>query len=150
MNIPFKSITVSQVEGQGFDPTCDNSSRHTALRHTISTLTPARPPSSHPLKPPLSLPPQVMWVCNLCRKQQEILTKSGAWFYGAGDPRGVFEGPQGRRHEEAPQEKKAKLQDPSLYQGPSGDRSGRHPGLPRQHSLNNGAGDRHGDSLLDR
>uniref|UniRef100_A0AAY4D6Y7 Regulating synaptic membrane exocytosis protein 2 n=1 Tax=Denticeps clupeoides TaxID=299321 RepID=A0AAY4D6Y7_9TELE len=22
-----------------------------------------------------------MWVCNLCRKQQEILTKSGAWFY---------------------------------------------------------------------
>ncbi|XP_067093515.1 regulating synaptic membrane exocytosis protein 2 [Osmerus mordax] len=91
----------------------------------------------------------VMWVCNLCRKQQEILTKSGAWFYGAGDPRGVFEGPQGRRHEEAPQEKKAKLQDPSLYQGPSGDRSGRHPGLPRQHSLNNGAGDRHGDSLLD-
>ncbi|XP_062322181.1 regulating synaptic membrane exocytosis protein 2-like [Osmerus eperlanus] len=93
---------------------------------------------------------KVMWVCNLCRKQQEILTKSGAWFYGAGDPRGVFEGPQGRRHEEAPQEKKAKLQDPSLYQGPSGDRSGRHPGLPRQHSLNNGAGDRHGDSLLDR
>uniref|UniRef100_A0AAY4D3F5 Regulating synaptic membrane exocytosis 2 n=1 Tax=Denticeps clupeoides TaxID=299321 RepID=A0AAY4D3F5_9TELE len=24
---------------------------------------------------------KVMWVCNLCRKQQEILTKSGAWFY---------------------------------------------------------------------
>jgi len=23
---------------------------------------------------------QVMWVCNLCRKQQEILTKSGEWF----------------------------------------------------------------------
>lgn len=21
-----------------------------------------------------------MWVCNLCRKQQEILTKSGEWF----------------------------------------------------------------------
>ena len=93
-----------------------------------------------PLSLQLPVPPQVMWVCNLCRKQQEILTKSGAWFYGAGDPRGVFEGPQGRRHEEAPQEKKAKLQDPSLYQGPSGDRSGRHPGLPRQHSLNNGAG----------
>ncbi|CDQ91806.1 unnamed protein product [Oncorhynchus mykiss] len=24
-----------------------------------------------------------MWVCNLCRKQQEILTKSGEWFSGA-------------------------------------------------------------------
>ncbi|KAI4896429.1 hypothetical protein NFI96_006936 [Prochilodus magdalenae] len=23
---------------------------------------------------------EVMWVCNLCRKQQEILTKSGEWF----------------------------------------------------------------------
>lgn len=80
-----------------------------------------------------------MWVCNLCRKQQEILTKSGAWFYsggpgaplpsGASDPR--------RRHEEAPQEKKAKLQEaPLLYQGPPGDRT-RAPGLPRQASLNN-------------
>lgn len=27
---------------------------------------------------------QVMWVCNLCRKQQEILTKSGEWFSGSG------------------------------------------------------------------
>ncbi|XP_073782747.1 regulating synaptic membrane exocytosis protein 2 isoform X4 [Danio rerio] len=80
---------------------------------------------------------KVMWVCNLCRKQQEILTKSGAWFFsgpggalpaGASDPR--------RRHEEAPQEKKAKLQEaPLLYQS-SGDRS-RAPGLPRQASLNN-------------
>ncbi|XP_051729751.1 regulating synaptic membrane exocytosis protein 2 isoform X4 [Ctenopharyngodon idella] len=26
---------------------------------------------------------KVMWVCNLCRKQQEILTKSGAWFYSS-------------------------------------------------------------------
>nr|XP_023680781.1 regulating synaptic membrane exocytosis protein 1-like isoform X9 [Paramormyrops kingsleyae] len=26
----------------------------------------------------------VMWVCNLCRKQQEILTKSGEWFSGQG------------------------------------------------------------------
>jgi regulating synaptic membrane exocytosis protein 1 len=25
-----------------------------------------------------------MWVCNLCRKQQEILTKSGEWFSGPG------------------------------------------------------------------
>uniref|UniRef100_S4RIH3 PDZ domain-containing protein n=1 Tax=Petromyzon marinus TaxID=7757 RepID=S4RIH3_PETMA len=24
----------------------------------------------------------VIWVCNLCRKQQELLTKSGAWFFG--------------------------------------------------------------------
>uniref|UniRef100_A0A669B7P5 Regulating synaptic membrane exocytosis 2 n=1 Tax=Oreochromis niloticus TaxID=8128 RepID=A0A669B7P5_ORENI len=86
---------------------------------------------------------KVMWVCNLCRKQQEILTKSGAWFYGSGpdQARGVFEG--------GPQGKKAKLQDPSLYpyQGASGDltpasdRNRPHSGLlPRQASLDNGSG----------
>ncbi|XP_027142250.1 regulating synaptic membrane exocytosis protein 2 isoform X14 [Larimichthys crocea] len=98
----------------------------------------------------------VMWVCNLCRKQQEILTKSGAWFYGSGpgQVRGVFEG--------GPQGKKAKLQDPSLYpyQGPSGDltpasdRSRPHGGLlPRQASLDNGSGLRYsapGDAPIDR
>uniref|UniRef100_A0A9J7YR19 Regulating synaptic membrane exocytosis protein 2-like n=1 Tax=Cyprinus carpio carpio TaxID=630221 RepID=A0A9J7YR19_CYPCA len=81
---------------------------------------------------------KVMWVCNLCRKQQEILTKSGAWFYsspGGGLPSGASD-PR-CRHEEAPQEKKAKLQEaPLLYHGPPGDRS-RAPGLPRQASLNN-------------
>uniref|UniRef100_A0A8C7ZZ52 Regulating synaptic membrane exocytosis 2 n=1 Tax=Oryzias sinensis TaxID=183150 RepID=A0A8C7ZZ52_9TELE len=86
---------------------------------------------------------KVMWVCNLCRKQQEILTKSGEWFYssGPGQVRGVFEG--------GPQGKKAKLQDPSLYphQGvsgdlrPSSDRSRPHGGLlPRQASLDNDTG----------
>ncbi|XP_074510768.1 regulating synaptic membrane exocytosis protein 2 isoform X49 [Sebastes fasciatus] len=96
---------------------------------------------------------KVMWVCNLCRKQQEILTKSGAWFYGPepGQVRGVFEG--------GPQGKKAKLQDPSLYpyQGASGDltsasdRSRPHGGLlPRQASLDNGAGLRYGDEPIDR
>ncbi|XP_043117154.1 regulating synaptic membrane exocytosis protein 2 isoform X15 [Puntigrus tetrazona] len=94
---------------------------------------------------------KVMWVCNLCRKQQEILTKSGAWFYsgsggtlpsGASDPR--------RRHEEAPQEKKAKLQEaPLLYQGPPGDRS-RAPGLPRQASLNNDSSLKPNDPLSNR
>ncbi|XP_024861046.1 regulating synaptic membrane exocytosis protein 2 isoform X8 [Kryptolebias marmoratus] len=85
----------------------------------------------------------VMWVCNLCRKQQEILTKSGEWFYspGPGQVHGVFEG--------GPQGKKAKLQDQSLYpyQGASGDltpasdRSRPHSGLlPRQASLDNGTG----------
>ncbi|KAM9797895.1 regulating synaptic membrane exocytosis protein 2-like [Neosynchiropus ocellatus] len=85
---------------------------------------------------------KVMWVCNLCRKQQEILTKSGAWFYGSGpgQVRGVFEG--------GPQGKKAKLQDPSFYpyQGGSGDltpasdRSRPRGGLlPRQASLDNGS-----------
>ncbi|XP_041931994.1 regulating synaptic membrane exocytosis protein 2 isoform X4 [Alosa sapidissima] len=34
---------------------------------------------------------KVMWVCNLCRKQQEILTKSGAWFY-SGQQQGGAEG----------------------------------------------------------
>ncbi|XP_035385179.1 regulating synaptic membrane exocytosis protein 2 [Electrophorus electricus] len=28
---------------------------------------------------------KVMWVCNLCRKQQEILTKSGEWFYSSAE-----------------------------------------------------------------
>uniref|UniRef100_A0A8B9HR09 Regulating synaptic membrane exocytosis 2 n=1 Tax=Astyanax mexicanus TaxID=7994 RepID=A0A8B9HR09_ASTMX len=98
---------------------------------------------------------KVMWVCNLCRKQQEILTKSGAWFYsgsgaalppGVSDPRGVSR----RRHEEAPQEKKAKLQEaPLLYQGPSGDRS-RAAGLSRQHSLDNGSGLKPDGLLADR
>ncbi|XP_016137524.1 regulating synaptic membrane exocytosis protein 2-like [Sinocyclocheilus grahami] len=93
----------------------------------------------------------VMWVCNLCRKQQEILTKSGAWFYsgpggtlpsGASDPR--------RRHEEAPQEKKAKLQEaPLLYQGPPGDHS-RALGLPRQASLNNDSSLKPNDPLSNR
>ncbi|XP_061772460.1 regulating synaptic membrane exocytosis protein 2 isoform X21 [Nerophis ophidion] len=98
---------------------------------------------------------KVMWVCNLCRKQQEILTKSGAWFYGSvpGQVRRVFEG--------GPQGKKAKLQDPSLYpyQGASGDltqasdRSRRHGGLlPRQASLDNGSlrYSGHGDTPVDR
>ncbi|XP_057690850.1 regulating synaptic membrane exocytosis protein 2 isoform X16 [Corythoichthys intestinalis] len=98
---------------------------------------------------------KVMWVCNLCRKQQEILTKSGAWFYGSvpGQVRSVFEG--------GPQGKKAKLQDPSLYpyQGSSGDltptsdRSRRHGGLlPRQASLDNGSlrYSGHGDAPIDR
>nr|XP_029133108.1 regulating synaptic membrane exocytosis protein 2 isoform X14 [Labrus bergylta] len=96
-----------------------------------------------------------MWVCNLCRKQQEILTKSGAWFYGSGpgQVRGVFEG--------GPQGKKAKLQDPSLYpyQGASGDltpasdRSRPHGGhLHRQSSLDNGSGPRYlgSDGPIDR
>lgn len=83
--------------------------------------------------------PQVMWVCNLCRKQQEILTKSGAWFYSGGPEANLASGASDphRRHEEAPQEKKAKLQEaPLLYQGPPGERT-RGPGLPRQASLNN-------------
>ncbi|KAK3515208.1 hypothetical protein QTP70_010609 [Hemibagrus guttatus] len=80
---------------------------------------------------------KVMWVCNLCRKQQEILTKSGAWFYsGPGSTMPpVVPGVMRRRHEEAPQEKKAKLQEaPLLYQGSTVERS-RAPGLLRQHSL---------------
>ncbi|XP_032373713.1 regulating synaptic membrane exocytosis protein 2 isoform X24 [Etheostoma spectabile] len=93
---------------------------------------------------------KVMWVCNLCRKQQEILTKSGAWFYGSGPGQVLFEG--------GPQGKKAKLQDPSLYpyQGASGDltpasdRSRPHGGLlPRQSSLDNGSGLRY-DTPIDR
>ncbi|KAK2836164.1 hypothetical protein Q7C36_014033 [Tachysurus vachellii] len=39
---------------------------------------------------------KVMWVCNLCRKQQEILTKSGAWFYGGAEVRKL--GPEVKGH----------------------------------------------------
>ncbi|KAK1806707.1 hypothetical protein P4O66_005204 [Electrophorus voltai] len=95
---------------------------------------------------------KVMWVCNLCRKQQEILTKSGAWFYGGPGATGLsdFRGVTFRRNEEAPQEKKAKLQEaPLLYQGPPGDRS-RGPELTRQHSPDNTSGLKPGYKTADR
>uniref|UniRef100_A0A8D1RD47 Regulating synaptic membrane exocytosis protein 2 n=1 Tax=Sus scrofa TaxID=9823 RepID=A0A8D1RD47_PIG len=95
---------------------------------------------------------KVMWVCNLCRKQQEILTKSGAWFYNSGsntpqqpDQKVV----RGLRNEEAPQEKKAKLHEQAQFQGPPGDLSvpavekSRSHGLTRQDSIKNGSGAKH-------
>nr|XP_047924610.1 regulating synaptic membrane exocytosis protein 2 isoform X43 [Anser cygnoides] len=104
----------------------------------------------------------VMWVCNLCRKQQEILTKSGAWFYNSGSnapQQPDQEGIRGLRNEEAPQEKKAKLQEHSQYQGPPGDIStqgldkSRSQGLTRQESIKNGSGVKHqvtSDTTSDR
>ncbi|XP_068251964.1 regulating synaptic membrane exocytosis protein 2 isoform X13 [Nyctibius grandis] len=104
----------------------------------------------------------VMWVCNLCRKQQEILTKSGAWFYNSGSnapQQPDQEGIRGLRNEEAPQEKKAKLQEHSQYQGPSSDIStqvldkNRSQGLTRQDSIKNGSGVKHqvtNDTTSDR
>ncbi|XP_051879873.1 regulating synaptic membrane exocytosis protein 2 isoform X12 [Pristis pectinata] len=97
---------------------------------------------------------KVMWVCNLCRKQQEILTKSGAWFYSSGSntpqETDLTEATTGLAHtnEEAPQEKKAKLQEHSQFQGPlpSGDIStpasdkNRPQGLTRQDTIKNGSG----------
>ncbi|KAM6275784.1 regulating synaptic membrane exocytosis protein 2 isoform 10-T10 [Spheniscus humboldti] len=105
---------------------------------------------------------KVMWVCNLCRKQQEILTKSGAWFYNSGSnapQQPDQEGVRGLRNEEAPQEKKAKLQEHAQYQGPSGDIStqvldkNRSQGLTRQDSIKNGSGVKHqvtSDTTSDR
>ncbi|XP_038600816.1 regulating synaptic membrane exocytosis protein 2 isoform X17 [Tachyglossus aculeatus] len=95
---------------------------------------------------------KVMWVCNLCRKQQEILTKSGAWFYNSGSntpQQSDQEALRRLRNEEAPQEKKAKLHEQSQYRGPSGDIStqsldkSRSPGLTRQDSIKNGSGVKH-------
>ncbi|KAM4864909.1 regulating synaptic membrane exocytosis protein 2 isoform 17-T17 [Thomomys bottae] len=94
----------------------------------------------------------VMWVCNLCRKQQEILTKSGAWFYNSGS--NTPQQPdqkilRGQRNEEAPQEKKAKLHEQAQFQGPSGDFSvpavekSRSHGLTRQNSIKNGSEVKH-------
>ncbi|XP_075209091.1 regulating synaptic membrane exocytosis protein 2 isoform X8 [Anomaloglossus baeobatrachus] len=94
----------------------------------------------------------VMWVCNLCRKQQEILTKSGAWFYNSGSNTAQKAGEEaqaGLQNEEAPQEKKAKLQEQSQYQGPSGDlitpasEKSRSQGIVRQDSIKNGSGVKH-------
>ncbi|XP_065442069.1 regulating synaptic membrane exocytosis protein 2 isoform X23 [Chrysemys picta bellii] len=105
---------------------------------------------------------KVMWVCNLCRKQQEILTKSGAWFYNSGSntPQQLDqERIRGLRNEEAPQEKKAKLQEQPQYQGPSGDTStpaldkNRPQVLTRQDSIKNGSGVKHqvaSDTTSDR
>ncbi|TNN64579.1 Regulating synaptic membrane exocytosis protein 2 [Liparis tanakae] len=130
-------------------------SRRETVRRTTGSSETTVPPGD-----PRQLPHEmkrVMWVCNLCRKQQEILTKSGAWFFGSGpgQVRGVFEG--------GPQGKKAKLQDPSLYPPypgasgdltPASDRSRPHGGLlRRQTSLDNGAGPRYsapGDASIDR
>ncbi|XP_070658904.1 regulating synaptic membrane exocytosis protein 2 isoform X11 [Bos indicus] len=95
---------------------------------------------------------KVMWVCNLCRKQQEILAKSGAWFYNSGS--NTPQQPdqkvlRGLRNEEAPQEKKAKLHEQAQFQGPSGDLSvpavekSRSHGLTRQDSIKNGSGVKH-------
>ncbi|XP_064250216.1 regulating synaptic membrane exocytosis protein 2 isoform X38 [Passer domesticus] len=95
---------------------------------------------------------KVMWVCNLCRKQQEILTKSGAWFYNSGShapQQPDQEGSRALRNEEAPQEKKAKLQEHPQYQGPPGDIStqaldkNRSQGLTRQDSIKNGSTVKH-------
>ncbi|XP_074842878.1 regulating synaptic membrane exocytosis protein 2 isoform X5 [Carettochelys insculpta] len=105
---------------------------------------------------------KVMWVCNLCRKQQEILTKSGAWFYNSGSntpQQPDQKHSRGLRNEEPPQEKKAKLQEQSQYQGPSGDIStpvldkNRSQPLTRQDSIKNGSGMKHqgaSDTTSDR
>ncbi|XP_032436280.1 regulating synaptic membrane exocytosis protein 2-like isoform X4 [Xiphophorus hellerii] len=38
---------------------------------------------------------KVMWVCNVCRKQQEILTRSGEFYPNASPPHGPMQGPSG-------------------------------------------------------
>ncbi|XP_068024804.1 regulating synaptic membrane exocytosis protein 1 isoform X13 [Melanerpes formicivorus] len=65
----------------------------------------------------------VMWVCNLCRKQQEILTKSGAWFFGSGpqpspSQDGTLSDTATGGGSEAPREKRARLQERSRSQTP--------------------------------
>ncbi|KAM6354659.1 regulating synaptic membrane exocytosis protein 1 isoform 3-T3 [Podargus strigoides] len=65
----------------------------------------------------------VMWVCNLCRKQQEILTKSGAWFFGSGPQPspshdGALSDTATGGSSDAPREKKARLQERSRSQTP--------------------------------
>ncbi|XP_066850800.1 regulating synaptic membrane exocytosis protein 1 isoform X25 [Anser cygnoides] len=64
-----------------------------------------------------------MWVCNLCRKQQEILTKSGAWFFGSGpqpspSQDGTLSDTATGASSDVPREKKARLQERSRSQTP--------------------------------
>ncbi|XP_060608839.1 regulating synaptic membrane exocytosis protein 1 isoform X7 [Anolis sagrei] len=73
--------------------------------------------------PLLEGPETVMWVCNLCRKQQEILTKSGAWFFGSGPQQppsqdGTLSDTATGGGSESPREKKARLQERSRSQTP--------------------------------
>nr|XP_016852116.1 PREDICTED: regulating synaptic membrane exocytosis protein 1 isoform X9 [Anolis carolinensis] len=73
--------------------------------------------------PLLEGPETVMWVCNLCRKQQEILTKSGAWFFGSGPQQppsqdGTLSDTATGGSSESPREKKARLQERSRSQTP--------------------------------
>ncbi|XP_040454491.1 regulating synaptic membrane exocytosis protein 1 isoform X17 [Falco naumanni] len=70
-----------------------------------------------------TVPVRVMWVCNLCRKQQEILTKSGAWFFGSGpqpspSQDGALSDTATGGSSDAPREKKARLQERSRSQTP--------------------------------
>ncbi|XP_036023347.1 regulating synaptic membrane exocytosis protein 1 isoform X27 [Onychomys torridus] len=64
----------------------------------------------------------VMWVCNLCRKQQEILTRSGAWFFGSGPQQpsqdGTLSDTGTGAGSEVPREKRARLQERSRSQTP--------------------------------
>ncbi|RXM34031.1 Regulating synaptic membrane exocytosis protein 2 [Acipenser ruthenus] len=62
----------------------------------------------------------VMWVCNLCRKQQEILTKSGEWFFGRGPQPSSQDGALSDTATcgDAPREKKVRLQERSRSQTP--------------------------------
>ncbi|XP_058879878.1 regulating synaptic membrane exocytosis protein 1-like isoform X23 [Acipenser ruthenus] len=62
----------------------------------------------------------VMWVCNLCRKQQEILTKSGEWFFGGGPQPSSQDGALSDTATcgDAPREKKVRLQERSRSQTP--------------------------------
>ncbi|MGH0172477.1 UNVERIFIED_CONTAM: hypothetical protein FKN15_069611 [Acipenser sinensis] len=61
-----------------------------------------------------------MWVCNLCRKQQEILTKSGEWFFGRGPQPSSQDGALSDTATcgDAPREKKVRLQERSRSQTP--------------------------------
>uniref|UniRef100_A0A8C1F8Z8 Regulating synaptic membrane exocytosis 2 n=1 Tax=Cyprinus carpio carpio TaxID=630221 RepID=A0A8C1F8Z8_CYPCA len=56
-----------------------------------------------------------MWVCNLCRKQQEILTKSGAWFYSG--PEGSRSGPKAKVRGGPPRENQDPLRNGSGIPG---------------------------------
>lgn len=85
-----------------------------------------------------------MWVCNSCRKQQEILTKSGAWFYNSGTntpQKSDQEGFRGLQNEKAPQDKKTKLQEQSVLE------RSRSQGITRQESINGSGGKVVGDTV---
>ncbi|XP_015229855.1 PREDICTED: regulating synaptic membrane exocytosis protein 2-like isoform X2 [Cyprinodon variegatus] len=72
---------------------------------------------------------KVMWVCNVCRKQQEILTRSGEFYPNASPPHAPIQGapgPMGPLSNGATDQRRS----PSYYDG-----GGRMPRSPSDHGL---------------
>nr|XP_022331901.1 regulating synaptic membrane exocytosis protein 2-like isoform X6 [Crassostrea virginica] len=108
---------------------------------------------------PVNKPPTTVWACNLCRKKQDLLAKTGAWYHG-GMAKPVQLGIDGQSGSDTgsmkadispPNEKRPKIYEKKLEGTPSGSDKeninsgprGPHPhpkeGIRRQSSLDTGS-----------